>query len=183
MTQDIEQSVEKIKTEKDFFVKAKLLGFLKKDKQIPLVEISQKVNLKPSYISHILRLNKLPELIIDGYYSKLISISHLFLIARLKSDDSMVELYEKILRDNLTTFQTEELVRENLYAVKTEGEYLSKEEIQNFMEKFKKDSRVKIKIIQTRIKGKFILEVFGNLKETSSFLREIIKLFDSAKVE
>ena len=79
MHEDIEAIYEQIKKEENFITKAKLLRFLVVDKEIRIKDISKKIGIKESYICHILRLNKLTDMIVDGYYSKLISISHLFI--------------------------------------------------------------------------------------------------------
>jgi len=44
--------------------------------------------------------------------------------------------------------------------------------IKKFKEKF---SRVDIKIIQTRVKGKIIIEIKGNLGKTTKTIKELIK--------
>lgn len=179
MSDEINSIIEEIKSEPDFFKKAKLIIFLKKEKQIPIGQISRSINLKPSYISHILRLNRLPELVLDGYYANLISVSHLFIISRLKDEKDMIALYEKILGDNLTTLETDEQVRNTLYKVKDEGFHIPHQEIDDFIEFMKNQFEIDVKIVQTRIKGKINFEVKGNLSKSSSFLRKIINTVKS----
>ena len=130
MNDEILALLKRIQQQEDPFSKAKLLYSLKKDKQIPLSVISAEIKIKPSYISHILRLLKLPPLIVDGFYSKLVTISHLFILSRLHDEKQMIALYEKILTENLTAFQTEQEVREILYDVKNEGGRLEKKEVE-----------------------------------------------------
>lgn len=172
---DVEKIILQIKEEKDIFNKARLIQYLIKEKEIQLKNLSSKLEIKPSYLCHLIRLNKLPPLIVDGYYSKLISISHLLVISRLKDEKTMIQVYEKVLANNLTVSQTEAEVREILHQVKDKGEYLSKEKIKRFIEKIKKDfPNAKVKVIQTRIKGKIIFEIKDNVKNSSSFLEKII---------
>ncbi len=132
MTEETERIILQIKNETDFFNKAKLLRFLTDEKDLSIKELSSKLGLKPSYICHILRLNRIPEMIVDGYYSQLISISHLFVLSRIKDKSVMISVYEKILSESLTVAKTEQLVREHLYDIKTEGKRLSKAEIEKF---------------------------------------------------
>lgn len=179
MSDEVNSIIEEIKNETDFFKKAKLILFLKKEKQIPLGQISKRVNLKPSYISHILRLNRLPELILDGYYADLISVSHLFIISRLRNEKDMIALYERILGHDMTTLQTDEEVRAVLYKVRDEGFHIPRQEIDDFIEFMRNQFQIDVKVIQTRIKGKIILEVKGNLSKTSSALRKIINVIKS----
>ncbi len=172
--------LEQLKTETDLFKKAKLILSLKQHNKIPVVKISQELNLKPSYVSHILRLNKLPELIADGHYSGIISVSHLFIISRLNKEEDMIEVYEKVLADNLTALQTEELVRQKLYNLKNDGSYLDPSEIETF-EKLMEEQEFDVKVIQSRVKGKITLEIKGNLAKNSMKLRELMNLLKSKK--
>ncbi len=176
MDQEIDSIFAQIKASQDYFQKAKLILFLKRDKELRVGEIGKKIGLKPSYVSHILRLNHLPELIKDGYYSKLVSISHLFIISRLKTDKEIIEVYERILGDNLTTQQTESLVREILYQLKDRGEYLNQKERDEFSENYGGTDPIRTQIIQSRLKGKLIIEIKGNLEKTSQELRKIMNL-------
>ena len=89
MGEDINSLYLSFKEEKDLFKKVKSLTALRKEKNISLIEISKNVGLSPSYLSHMIRLNKLPELILDGYYSNLISVTHLYIISRLKNIKDM----------------------------------------------------------------------------------------------
>lgn len=175
MNTSLQNLVERIQKEEDPFSKAKLLNTLKKEKQISLRSISAQVKLKPSYMSHILRLLKLPPLIVDGYYSQLVTLSHLFILSRLTDEKEMISLYEKVLADDLTSQQTEQLVREVLYGLKNEGEYLRKQEVEEFLGAIKAEDR-KAKIIQTRTRGKFILELEGNLIKTTKQLKRLMSI-------
>jgi len=178
--QEIEKYINQFKTENDIFSKAKILYFLNKDKAIRIVDLSKKTGLKPSYLCHILRLNKLPEIIIDGYYGKMISASHLFVLSRLKAKEEMIKVYEKILEKNLTISEAENLVRELIYRVKNQGTYLSSEERNRLIKSIESfGNNVKAKVIQTRIKGKLIIEIKGNLKETTEVLKRIKRLIEN----
>ena len=159
--------------ETDIFNKAKNFKQLIEEKGMRVSELAKKYSIQPSYVCHILRLNRIPEMVIDGYYSKQISISHLFIISRIKDRDKLVLAYENILKKNLTIGQTEELVREIIYQIRTEGKRLKKEEAVQFINKLK-EKGTEVRIIQTRIKTKLILEIKGSLKETTEKLKNII---------
>jgi len=104
MNDQVNSIIEQIKKEEDIFTKAKLIKFLRKKKDIPLKDIARKLQLTSSYVCHILRLNNLPEIIVDGYYSKQITISHLFILSRVKDKNKLISIYEKVLTDSLTVF-------------------------------------------------------------------------------
>ena len=165
-------------SEKNFINKAKSVKQLIDSSGLKKKEVAKKLGLKPSYLSHLLRLNHLPEMIIDGYYSDLITVSHLFILSRLKDKKQIVDTYEKVLAKNLTIKQTEEEVRDVLYQTKTKGSYLkNKEELaERLKEKFPEAA---VKIIQTRVRGKIIFEVKGDLGKSSKIIKKIVnKLTD-----
>lgn len=164
--------VEQLKLEVDPFAKAKLIRSLIINHNWQVKDIAQALSYKPSYICHYLRLNKLPEIVVDGFYSKNISLSHLFIISRLKDKEQMSKAYEEVLAKNFTVLQTEELIREMLHHIKTEGETLTKEEKEQYQAKLPEE--IKLKIIQTRIKSKLIFEVKGSLTKTTKAIRLLL---------
>jgi hypothetical protein len=180
MLKEVYDVFEKIRNTEDFFEKAKLIQYLQVERKITTKKVSEELSMKPSYLCHITRLNKLPEIVIDGYYSKLISVSHLFIIARLNDLEHMMVVYEKALAGNLTVLQTEEMVREYLYNIKADGNRLSNEELEQLREKIKSRFKsVSIKVVQTRVKAKVVLELKGNLKKTSQTLKDILDTLSS----
>ena len=176
MIQDITPLLKQIKEDKDIFQKSRLLEYLIKEKNLRVIDLSNKIGYKSSYICHLLRLKKIPEVVVDGYYSKSISSSHIFILSRLNDKKQMIELYEKILGENFTVKQTENEVRNYLYQVKSIGKYIKKEDIEKLTNKIKeKYPDLNINIIQTRIKGKVIFEVKGDLEKSSKILRQILE--------
>ncbi len=185
MADEFTTTIEQITSDDDFFHKARLLEHLVHKKDIPLKTVSERVGMKPSYICHIMRLNRLPEITIDGYYSKLVSISHLFIIARLKTQEQMLQVYETVLSESLTAMQTEEKVREILFDIKASGTHISKDDLQMLsLDAMKKYPRTSIKIIQSRVKSSILIEMKGNLETTSATIKKIMKqLSDVQDVE
>lgn len=173
---DIKIAYERIKMGKDIFERAKLLKFLR-EYDVRLIDIATELGMKPAYVSHYLRLNKLPDIVVDGFYAHLVTASHLFIIARLKDHKSMVRVYEKILAENLTSMQTESVVREELYQTKTEGNRLSKDEVDRFerlLQRLLGD--VSVDLTQTRIHSKLSITAKGSLAETTSVMQKIYHL-------
>lgn len=173
---DLQEIIEKIKREKNTIQKAKIIRFLTKEKQTPLKILSKELQVTPSYICHMLRLNTIPDTVIDGYYAKLLSLSHLFVLSRIKDSVRLIELYGEVLENNLTVLQTEERVREYLYGIKSEGDYIPNEEKQQFIEYMKSGEKdLHIKITQTRIKAVLLFEIQGSLEHTSATLRKLMR--------
>ncbi|MDO8741645.1 MAG: hypothetical protein Q7J11_00695, partial [Candidatus Roizmanbacteria bacterium] len=177
--QDIAPLLKQIKEDKDIFQKSRLIEYLIREKSLRVIDLAGKLGYKSSYICHLLRLKKIPEALIDGYYSKSISSSHIFILSRLNDKKQMIELYEKILGENFTVKQTENEVRNYLYQVKSIGKYIKREDVEKLAKKVKeKYPEIEIEIIQTRIKGKVILKVKGDLEKSSRNIKLITeKLF------
>jgi ParB family chromosome partitioning protein len=175
MIQDITSLLKQIKEDKDIFQKSRLLQYLIKEKGLRVIDLANKIGYKSSYICHLLRLKKIPEVVVDGYYSQSISSSHIFILSRLNDKKQMIELYEKILGENFTVKQTENEVRNYLYQIKSVGKHIKKEEIEKLTNKIKeKYPELSVEIIQTRIKGKVILEIKGDLEKSSRVIREYL---------
>mgnify|MGYP001567365312 FL=1 len=176
MIHDITSLLDQIKTDKDIFQKSRLLEYIIKEKNLRIIDLANKIGYKSSYICHLLRLKKIPDVVVDGYYSKSISSSHIYVLSRLNDKKQMIDLYEKILGENYTVKQTEEAVREYLYQVKSIGKYINKESTEKLIQKIKqKYPELNIQIIQTRIKGKVILEVKGDLETSSKSIKRILE--------
>ncbi len=175
MTDEVDKLFTQALGEGDIFVKSKILRILKSKYGLRTIDLARGLDIKSSYVCHILRLNKLPAIIIDGYYSKTISISHLFLISRLNRIEDMVIVYERVLTDNLTVSQTEESVREILYSVSSDGEYLKSELRDSLTSKLMEDENVNVKIIQTRTRSRLIYEIKGNLEVTTPRIRKLVE--------
>lgn len=176
MTADAVSSIiTEIQKTDDYFTKAHLIELLKKQHGVTIKDISSKLRMKPSYVCHIMRLNRIPEMVIDGYYSKLVSLSHLFVLSRVKDQKTMMDMYETVLKNNLSVLQTEELVRLELYGIKTEGDYIPKEELRHLIEKAIGSTRnASIRVIQTRVKTKLIVDMKGKVSSTAPLLRTIL---------
>jgi len=176
MIQDITSLLNQIKEDKDIFQKSRLLEYIIKEKNLRIVDLAKKIGFKPSYICHLLRLKKIPDVVIDGYYSKSVSSSHIYLLSRLNDKKQMIDLYEKILEQNYTVKQTENTVRNYLYQVKSIGKYINKESVEKLTQKIKeKFPELNIQIIQTRIRGRVILEIKGDLEKSSKILKLILE--------
>ncbi len=175
MIQDITPLLKQIKEDKDIFQKSRLLEYLIREKNLRVIDLANKIGYKSSYICHLLRLKKIPEVVVDGYYSKSISSSHIFILSRLNDKKQMIELYEKILGENFTIKQTENEVRNYLYQVKSIGKYIRQEDVEKLTKKIKeKYPELNVEIVQTRIKGKIILEVKGDLEKSSKLIKTLL---------
>ena len=167
--------IDQLLTESDHLKKAQLVDSLRRDGCLSVKEIAEHLHKHPSYISHLNRLLKLPPIVIDGYYAHQVSLSHLVILSRLNDKKEMEKVYTEILSKGLTSNQTEELIRMKKFEIEGESDKLLPAEVTFLTERIEKAiDKVKIKVIQTRIKGKIVLELKGNNKVTTEFLRTIL---------
>jgi hypothetical protein len=175
MANTVEQIINQFKNQKDVFYKAKLLLELKREKGLAIKKISERTGMKPSYICHFIRLNRLPDIVIDGYYSKSISVSHLFILSRLKDPEQTNEAYEKILRNNFSVWDTEMMVRQYLYGINSVGKYLPLKNLEKINQQLAAiNQKINLKIIQSRIRGKLVVEIKDSLEKTTPILNELL---------
>ena len=179
MEQDVLEYIEQIKNESDYFAKTKLIHFLIHQKNIKVKDLAAALGLKTSYLCHIMRLNKLSEIIMDGYYSKLISMSHLFVISLLKTETDIMDIYEVVLRDSLTVLQTEELVRGKLHGVTSEGEYIQDNRTEKIKTKIKELFNADAKITQTRSKTKLLIQWKGSRGSRKHDVERLLHMIES----
>jgi ParB-like chromosome segregation protein Spo0J len=174
MTDEHAAVYEQIRTSTDYFQKAKLIAFLVRQNKIRIKDVAERLHLTQSYVCHILRLNKLSELIMDGYYSHLISISHLFVISLLHSQEDMMDLYEAVLRENLSVQATEEQVRMKLHNVSSEGEYINSDHIRQVTTAAAESYGATVKVVQTRVKTKILFEWKGSRKQRKEGVTKLL---------
>ncbi len=178
MDESLEETIAYVRRQEDPFQKARSIESLVRAKRISVKELGLAIGMKPSYLCHIMRLTKLPPMVVDGFFSSTVSLSHLFVISRLKTRSDMAEVYERVLTEGLTVALTDEAVREKLYKIKNDGEYLSRPE-RDRLERVFDGKNIRVKVMQSKIKGKVVFEVRGNLKTTSSTLRRLMNLLAS----
>jgi hypothetical protein len=168
------QQILHVQEEDDPIQKAQKLKLLHEDHGIAYSYLAQEMEVSPAYISNYLRLLRLPDLVLDGYYTGTISLTHLFILARIKDPEQIVALYEQILSKEMSALDLEEAVRNILYGTKSEGDPIEKKASAAIERKIKAiDPDAQVKIIQTRVKSKVVIELKGNRSKTSDFLRKL----------
>lgn len=74
-------------------------------------EISQRIGKSWAYVSNSLRLLRLPDILKDGLLSGQTTEGHARVLASLEDPRLIVDVYKKILKENLSVRGTEEMVR------------------------------------------------------------------------
>lgn len=180
---EIRTKINAIKLHTDPMTQAQLVVELLAQHPIKQIDLARELQMKASYLSHLIRVMKLPEMVIDGYWNKHLTFTHLILISRLKKPDEIIQLYEEILTKNLNVSATEKRIREILYLIDNAGKYINKERLDSIRARMMASlgPTVDVAIIQTRIKAKIVVEVSGNLALTSEFIESFGARFRSKR--
>ncbi len=126
-------------------------------------EMSKRVGKKRSTITNYLRLLKLDPIIQTGIRDKMISMGHGRALINIESTADQIEIYQQILKNNLSVRQAEDLVKqykdkENIEVIKTEKPVLSNTQ-KKAMQDFSNYLNTKINIsCNTSGKGKITIE-------------------------
>ncbi len=158
---------------------AQLVVEVLRDYPIRNSDLAEHLSFQPSYLSHLIRVTKLPEMVIDGYWNKQVTFTHLILISRLKKPEDIVALYEEILKKSLNVSATERRIREILYLIDSSGKYIQKDRLNMIKSRIESSLGydANVSIIQTRIKTKITIEIPGNLVKTSEFIDQFANRF------
>jgi len=182
MNTDISIYIQNIQSQTDIFKKAKEIQDLLSLKNLTSRQLAGFMSVDPSYISSLLRLLTLPEIVVDGYYSKSVTATHLIILSRIKDQQLLVSLYEIILTNSLTTAQTERLISEKLQSVDTTGTRVNdqvKQKIKAFFMQI--DPTIDVFVTQTRRKASVIITSKGGYTKSSHILSKISELYRSDK--
>ncbi len=164
-----------LNAEQDVLQKAVLVQTLVRDREVSVKRIGRAIQKHPSYVSHLLRLIKIPQIVVDGYYGKLITATHLMSISRLSSETEIIEAYQEILAHNLNVSQTETLIRRLRYDVAEETIDVDLRQLAKKEKELRDDLEAKVTILQTRVRAKIVIEKRGKISDTSQFLSMIIE--------
>lgn len=183
LSDEVRARINTIKQHTDPMTQAQLVTELMRDIKIKNVDLARELGIKPSYLSHLIRVMRLPDMVTDGYWSKQLSFTHLILISRLKKPEDIVSLYDEILRDSLNVSAVERRVREILYLIDSRGMYIPHDRLRTLQTRIESSlgQDAKVTIIQTRIKSKILIEVAGNLIKTSSFIEQFASKYRQSR--
>lgn len=143
-------------------------------------EVAKKVGKSAPTISNTIRLLSLPDAIKDALVAGVITEGHVRPLISLGDSKLMLDLFKRILKDNSTVRQTEEMARQ------AKGEIQKREPRANKSDKLyipeleemakvikEKRSLDNAKFIQSRIRGELRLSINGDVEETGPKLREL----------
>ncbi len=145
-------------------------------------EVAKRVGKSVPVISNTIRLLSLPDAIKDALVAGVISEGHVRPLISLGDTALMLAIFKRILKENSTVRQTEELAREAKSEVEKKEPRTQKTKIY-IPELIEMEKQVqekygfkKVSITQSRSTARFIIEVNGDLHETSPKIKDLVTL-------
>lgn len=146
-------------------------------------EVAKRVGKSAPTISNTIRLLNLPDAIKDALVAGVITEGHVRPLISLGDSKLMLDLFKKILKDNSTVRQTEELARQAKSEVQKREPRLNKSdklyipELDEMAKVIKEKRNLdNVRFIQSRIKGELRLSINGDVETTGPKLRELYEL-------
>ena len=148
-------------------------------------EVAKRVGKSAPTVSNTIRLLSLPDAIKDALIAGVISEGHVRPLISLGDSKLMLELFKRILRENSTVRQTEEMARQVKSEVekkeprtKTDRMYIP--ELDEMGKEIKtKHSVDKVDVFQSRSLARITIVIKGEPEETTPKLKEIGKILSS----
>src|SRR5258708_21375160 len=150
-------------------------------------EVAKRVGKSAPTVSNTIRLLSLPDAIKDALVAGVISEGHVRPLISLGDPALMLELFKRILKENSTLRQTEEMARQvkgevqkrEPRATKTDKLYIPELDEMAKLVKEKLELNV-VKINQSRISAEIKLRINGDVDVTSPKVREICEILSKA---
>ncbi len=148
-------------------------------------EVARKVSKSAPTISNTIRLLSLPDAIKDALVAGVITEGHVRPLISLGDPKLMLELFKKILKENSTVRQTEDMAR------KVKGDVEQREprktdklwvpELDEMAKKVQEKMSVhQVKIDQSRSEARILLRIKGDVDVTGPKVQEIVSLLSTS---
>lgn len=152
-------------------------------------EVAKRVGKSAPAVSNTIRLLSLPDAIKDALVAGVITEGHVRPLISLGDHKLMLDLFKKILRENSTVRQTEEMAREVKSEVekkepRTKHDKLWVPELDEMAKSVEKKHELdKVAIFQSRTLARMVLVVRGNVEMTTPKIKKIIEVLTSQEAE
>lgn len=145
-------------------------------------EVAKRVGKSAPTVSNTIRLLSLPDAIKDALVAGVITEGHVRPLISLGDPKLMLDLFKRILRDNSTVRETEELARKVKGEVqkkepRTENDKLWVPELDEMAKKIEeKHGLSKVAVFQSRSLARITIVIRGDTEITTSKIKEINRL-------
>jgi len=156
-------------------------------------DISKRIGKSPAYVSNSIRLLSLPDALMDGLLSGLITEGHARALAAIEDVQLMIEAYKIILKENGSVRRAEELARRfrakagfpQRKAVR--APLIVNSEIDAYqrllLEKFGGQEQNDVKISRSRAETKIAIVFKGNLEKTQERFQKLVEAVEKINME
>ncbi len=140
-------------------------------------EVAKRVGKSAPTVSNTIRLLSLPDAIKDALVAGVISEGHVRPLISLGDTPRMLELFKRILKENATARQTEDMAREarGKREPRTHKDKLYIPEMDAMAKKLAERYDIKAKIQQSRSLARIVIEVRGDVAITTPKIEELTK--------
>ena len=145
-------------------------------------EVAKRVGKSAPTVSNTIRLLSLPDAIKDALIAGVISEGHVRPLISLGDSKLMLELFKRVLRENSTVRQTEEMARQVKSEVqkkepRAKGDRLYIPELDEIGKEIRtKHELDKVDVFQSRSLARMTIIIKGDPDKTTPKLKEIYKL-------
>ena len=145
-------------------------------------EVAKRVGKSAPAVSNTIRLLSLPDAIKDALVAGVISEGHVRPLVSIGDQKLMLDLFKKILKDNSTVRQTEDMARRTKAEVekkepRTNQSRLWVPELDEMAKNVKEKRAVdKVAIFQSRSKARIVIETNGDVEVTGPKVQELVSL-------
>ncbi len=145
-------------------------------------EVAKRVGKSAPAVSNTIRLLSLPDAIKDALVAGVITEGHVRPLISLGDHKLMLDLFKKILRENSTVRQTEEMARGVKSEVqqkepRTKQDKLWVPELDDMAKSIEKKYQLdKVGVFQSRSLARLVLVIKGNIDITTPKIKEITKI-------
>lgn len=145
-------------------------------------EVAKRVGKSAPTVSNTIRLLSLPDAIKDALVAGVITEGHVRPLISLEDAKLMLDLFKKILKENSTVRQTEDLARQVKVEIQKKEPRTTQDRIwapeldEMAKEIEKKNELSKVSIYQSGNQARIVLSIRGTIEETAPKVKEIHKL-------
>lgn len=152
-------------------------------------EVAKRIGKSAPTVSNTIRLLSLPDAIKDALVAGVITEGHVRPLISLGDPKLMLELFKRILRDNLTVRQTEDISRKVKGEVQQKEPTMKKDRLwvpeqdtmaQQLQEKYRVDD---VKIFQSSKLARMTIVIKGDVDVTTKKLKQLHEILSGADVD
>lgn len=144
-------------------------------------EVARRVGKSVPTVSNTIRLLSLPDAIKDALVAGVITEGHVRPLISLGDTSLMLTLFKRILKENSTVRQTEEMARQAKGVIEERKPKIKDKlyipELDEMAKHIKEKYQIRnVRLSQSRSLARMIIEIEGDLEQTTPKIKEFVKL-------